>query len=69
MPSGDGVTLAGFVYEALTLIDYGLQLDKEFNLTFRASGLELFLILSASFFQCEVQKSLSDISRYSSMVL
>ena len=39
------------------------------NLTFRASGLELFLILSASFFQREVQKSLSDISRYSSMVL
>jgi len=39
------------------------------QLTFRASGLELFLILSASFFQCENQKSLSDISRYSSIVL
>ena len=31
MPSGDGVTLAGFMYGALTLIDYGFQLDKGFN--------------------------------------
>ena len=38
-------------------------------LTFRASGLELFLILSALFFQCENQNSLSDIFRYSSIAL